>query len=328
MSNRKKRQILFFAAVAIVLTDAAFTGCRHDVVNSDGEWVNVPISPISIEPALLPWLEDEITTYGLAIGVGSENIDSYGLFVQLANCFAGKNYGLTCGLANGFTEPYLDPDWPRSGRADRTEFYGISIGAINQPDFYGRKGFGTQNGISTHAIDFMSDTNGISLEAIGGQKYFTGVDICACRLGITEGGAGLQLAGLDLAFEGGETEITGCQIGGVLSSAVHGAQIGAITYNLYDPSMALKSNHWKLIRGCLNLGVLNLQLKEGFQVGAFNHTSDGNPVQIGLFNTTSEGKPFQIGLLNYNPNGFLPVFPFFNFSTKNETAGSDSSETP
>ena len=308
---------MFVSFVAIFLTAASFTGCRHDVVNSDGEWVNVPISPISIEPALLPWLEDEITTYGLAIGVGSENIDSYGLFVQLANYFAGKNYGLTCGLVNGFTEPYLDPDWPRSGRADRTEFYGIAVGALNQPYVY-HKGYGTQNGISIHAIDFMSDTNGFSVEALGGQKYFTGVDICACRLGITKEGAGLQLVGLDLSFEAKKDEITGCQIGGVLSSAVHGAQIGAITYNLYDPSIALKTNHWKLIRGCLNLGVLNLQLKEGFQVGAFNHTSDGNPVQIGLFNTTFDGSPFQIGLLNINPNGFLPFFPFFNYSVKKD----------
>ena len=176
----------FVSFVAIFLTAASFTGCRHDVVNSDGEWVNVPISPISIEPALLPWLEDEITTYGLAIGVGSENIDSYGLFVQLANYFAGKNYGLTCGLVNGFTEPYLDPDWPRSGRADRTEFYGIAVGVLNLPDFNLRKGYGTQNGISIHAIDFMSDTNGFSVEALGGEKFFKGVDICACRLGRTE----------------------------------------------------------------------------------------------------------------------------------------------
>ena len=33
---------------------------------------------------------------------------------------------------------------------------------------------------------------------------------------------------------------------------------------------------------------------------------------------TSKGSPFQIGLLNYNPNGFLPVFPFFNYSAKKD----------
>ena len=295
-------------------------GCRHDVVNADGETVSVPISPLSIEPALLPFGEEEITTYGLAIGLGSENIDSCGLFVQLGNEFIGKNFGLTCGLVNGFTEPKLPADWPRSHRGDRTDFYGISIGAINQMDltYSYPKGYGTQNGISIHAIDYRSDTNGISVEAIGGEKYFKGVDICACRLGRTEEGVGLQLVGLDLAFEGGETEITGCQIGGLLSAAVHGAQIGAITYNLYNPGISSTGNHWDLIWECLNLGVLNLKLKEGFQVGAVNHTSDGNPVQIGLFNTTSKGSPFQIGLLNYNPNGFLPFFPFFNYSVKRD----------
>ena len=316
MPNTKRN--IFLAAVAGLLTIAALTGCRHDVVNADGEMVSVPISPLSIEPALLPFGEDEITTYGLAIGLESRNIDSYGIFAQLGNEFVGKNYGLICGFGNSFFEQYLPPDRPQSDRADRTEFYGIAVGALNLPDTYYRKGYGTQNGISIHAIDFRSDTNGISVGAIGGEKYFKGVDICACRLDRIETGAGLQLVGLDLAFEGGETEITGCQIGELLSAAVHGVQIGAITYNLYNPGISSTGNHWDLIWECLNLGVLNLKLKEGFQVGAVNHTSDGNPVQIGLFNTTSKGSPFQIGLLNYNPNGFLPVFPFFNYSVKKD----------
>lgn len=41
-------------------------------------------------------------------------------------------------------------------------------------------------------------------------------------------------------------------------------------------------------------------------------------VQLGLFNSCRSG--VQIGLLNFNENGFLPVFPLFNFSTKKETA--------
>ena len=79
---------------------------------------------------------------------------------------------------------------------------------------------------------------------------------------------------------------------------------------------------------CLNLGVLNFDLTEGFQVGVVNNTSDGNPVQIGLFNTTFDGSPFQIGLLNINPNGFLPIFPFFNYSVKKGASERDrESET-
>lgn len=48
-------------------------------------------------------------------------------------------------------------------------------------------------------------------------------------------------------------------------------------------------------------------------------TEEGDPqsaVQIGLFNSCRSG--VQIGLLNYNENGFLPVFPLFNFSVNKE----------
>ena len=52
-----------------------------------------------------------------------------------------------------------------------------------------------------------------------------------------------------------------------------------------------------------------------------NWTDEDDPqcvVQLGLFNSCRSG--VQIGLLNFNENGFLPVFPLFNFSTKKETA--------
>ena len=52
-----------------------------------------------------------------------------------------------------------------------------------------------------------------------------------------------------------------------------------------------------------------------------NWTDEDDPqsvVQLGLFNSCRSG--VQIGLLNFNENGFLPVFPLFNFSTKIETA--------
>ena len=39
-------------------------------------------------------------------------------------------------------------------------------------------------------------------------------------------------------------------------------------------------------------------------------------IQLGLFNSCRSG--VQIGLLNFNENGFLPVFPLFNFSISRE----------
>ena len=62
---------------------------------------------------------------------------------------------------------------------------------------------------------------------------------------------------------------------------------------------------------------------------ATDRTEESDPqsvVQLGLFNSCRSGA--QIGLLNFNENGFLPVFPLFNFSTKKETADSSSSAAP
>lgn len=40
-----------------------------------------------------------------------------------------------------------------------------------------------------------------------------------------------------------------------------------------------------------------------------------NGPQVGFVNK-AKGAALQFGLLNFNEEGFLPVFPFFNFSTK------------
>ena len=272
-----------FAAALFVFLG---TGCRHDAYNSDGEWVSVPITPVSIGPYLLPFGEGDVTTYGLATGLAVQNIDSYGIFVPIfGTVFYGMNYGIACSLVCGCNEA----------------FNGIAAGVI---------GGGDHNGISIFPIDFGSGTNGLSVEGITIGKGFNGIDFCLCNIYGTGWGAGLQVIGVDFSTHD-DSEITGCQIGGILTSAVRGAQIGAVTYN---PKVGI--NRGRSFGKCLNLGVMNLDLTEGFQVGVVNNTAEGNPVQIGLFNTTFEGSPFQIGLPNINPNGFLPIFPFFNYSVK------------
>ena len=283
----------FLAIVAVVLTVSAFAGCRHDVVNADGETISAVITPLQIGPLLLPFGEKNVTSYGFSTGLCSSDIDSYGLFVSPLGVFSrGRNYGLACGLI-----------------CSSEEFNGIAVGAVWH---------GNQNGLSVSPVGVRSDTNGLSVEAITAKKKFNGIDICLCNIYGTKG-TGLQVIGLDCSGYNG-SKITGCQIGGILTAPVHGAQIGAITYN---PGIDRGRDRRESIGKCLNMGVMNLDSKKGVQVGVVNNTADGNPVQIGLFNTTFDGNPFQIGLLNINPNGFLPVFPFFNFSAKNETVGSD-----
>ena len=281
--------LLIFAAALFLFLG---TGCRHDAYNSDGEWASVPITPVNIGPYLLPFGEKDVTTYGISTGLATQNIDSYGLFVPiLGSFFIGRNYGLACSLVCGSNEAL---------------FNGIAAGVI---------GGGDHNGITIFPIDFGSGTNGLSVEGITIGKGFNGIDFCLCNIYGTKG-AGLQMIGVDFSTHD-NSQITGCQIGGILTSAVRGAQIGAVTYN---PKIDVGTDRGKSLGKCLNLGVMNLDLTEGFQVGVVNNTADGNPVQIGLFNTTFDGSPFQIGLLNINPNGFFPIFPFFNYSVKKDAS--------
>jgi len=300
MPNKKTNRYFFFAFFALSLVVAAFTGCRHDVLDADGETVSAVITPLQIGPMLLPFGEEDVTTYGLSTGLETMERDSCGIFASiLGSGFTGTNYGVSAGLAFGI-----------DGR--ESSFNGISAGLLHFSDFLGYgSGSGTQNGISVFPFVFNSHTNGLSVEASILSKGFNGIDLCFFNLNETRG-AGLQVIGLDCSAKN-ESRITGCQIGGLLRSSVRGAQIGAITYN---PGIDRGRDRRDSPGKCLNLGILNFELKEGFQVGAINNTSDGNPVQIGLFNTAFDGSPFQIGLLNINPNGFLPFFPFFNYSVK------------
>ena len=316
MSNTKTRRNFFLAVVAVVLIVSAFTGCRHDVVNERGETVSAVITPLQIGPLLLPFGEEDVTTYGLGTGLATMENGSYGIFASvLGSGFTGTNYGVSAGLAFGIN-------------GGESSFNGISAGLLHFSDFLGYgSGSGTQNGISVFPLTIGSSTNGLSVEASALTKEFNGIDFCVVNFCKTEG-AGLQVIGLDCSMKN-DSRITGCQIGGLLRSSVRGAQIGAITYNpgrqgLHSDSAVLRDgtgidrghDYRESFGKCLNLGVLNFDLTEGFQVGVINNTADGNPVQIGLFNISFDGSPFQIGLLNINPNGFLPVFPFFNYSVK------------
>lgn len=289
------RVFVLFAAAHFVFFCA---GCRHEVrTGKNDETVSAVITPLQIGPLLLPFGEENVTTYGLATGLITVNTESYGISATvLGSGFKGTNYGISC-----------SPVFCVEGN-DST-FNGITAGVLNFGDILGYAGIGMQNGISIFPLETYSCSNGLSVEGMTLSKAFSGVDLCACSVCGTVG-YGLQIIGLDISsFD--QSAITGCQIGGLLRSSVHGAQIGLITYNRGD-SYDLKRDDPK----CLNVGLLNFDLKDGFQIGAVNNTLEGSPVQIGLFNTSFDGSPFQIGLLNYNPNGFLPVFPFFNYSVR------------
>jgi hypothetical protein len=69
----------------------------------------------------------------------------------------------------------------------------------------------------------------------------------------------------------------------------------------------------KTIDNGLNLGFLNItESYSATDIGALS-VSQKSRIQIGMVNVTERIDGVQIGLLNFAQNGFLPVFPFFNF---------------
>ncbi len=90
-----------------------------------------------------------------------------------------------------------------------------------------------------------------------------------------------------------QTEFTGCALGFASEyKSVKGAQISAIM-----------SKAEKVKSGCQ------------FAIGYCRATTLRNGCQLAFF-TRSDKAALQFGLLNFNKEGFLPFFPFFNFSTK------------
>lgn len=94
--------------------------------------------------------------------------------------------------------------------------------------------------------------------------------------------------------ENKDKKIEGCQIG-IASECkeAKGAQVSLLWGRLE-----------KLASGCQ------------FACGYANAAKIVNGCQVSVVNVAREGAALQIGLLNWNPKGFLPFFPFFNFSTK------------
>jgi len=76
---------------------------------------------------------------------------------------------------------------------------------------------------------------------------------------------------------------------------------GAFLNLLHEPS------------GAFNLGFVTVSDgSSGVDFGGFN-MSNRSKAQIGFLNVTDEIETFQFGFLNIAKNGFLPIFPVFNF---------------
>ena len=75
-------------------------------------------------------------------------------------------------------------------------------------------------------------------------------------------------------------------------------------------------NRVNTLKSGANLGFVNIA--DGYtmlDLGGLN-VSDRSTVQLGFLNVTRKLTGVQIGFLNLAENGFLPMFPFFNFPRK------------
>ena len=108
----------------------------------------------------------------------------------------------------------------------------------------------------------------------GQQLFDEETDVYGLRLNLLYG-TNQNVAGFDLGLFSDAYALTGLQVGG-------GNQVKGKLY--------------------------------GVQLGFANSADKGAGLQIGVMNRTHSMKGLQIGILNWNDEGFLPVFPLFNFS--------------
>lgn len=144
-----------------------------------------------------------------------------------------------------------------------------------------------------------------------------------------------EVNGLRLSVIYGETpQVRGLDLGLVsisetarMSGMAAVLGVSWVTQEMYGLSSALVNVHSSSDRG-LNAAFINLTrtMENGMNFGFVNvadeytmidfggfNMSDSSTAQIGFLNITRELKSFQFGFLNMAENGFLPIFPIFNF---------------
>lgn len=142
--------------------------------------------------------------------------------------------------------------------------------------------------------------NGIRFSVITGRNQsIRGID-----LGLISSSATGQLTGFQSVLGIGR-----------LSGNLQGCAISVV--NLHEGRdrglNAALFNRVHILENGANIGFLNLVDESSkVDIGALN-LSERSTVQLGIVNLTTRIEGVQLGFLNFADNGFLPIFPFFNF---------------
>jgi hypothetical protein len=124
-------------------------------------------------------------------------------------------------------------------------------------------------------------------------------------------------------LHGANRDVRGFDLSGI-ATETRGDFLGGLQISVVNEVMGNCSG--------LQIGLMGSDVRgrlHGAQIsGLVSHAGDGSGMQMGLFfteakkftgfqlalfNRAEEMKGLQIGLINFNPNGFLPVFPIFNY---------------
>jgi len=147
------------------------------------------------------------------------------------------------------------------------------------------------------------EINGLEVSIFAESANSTGLQLSLVNLGTVDC-AGMQLAGASIS-----KNFTGFQMGAYneVNDASTAAQLGFTNTSKRNSKAVL-------------VGVINNAADQttGTQIGAINASYAFKGVQIGVINTNyrDSSSSLQIGLINYMENGFLPIFPFFNYASK------------
>lgn len=144
------------------------------------------------------------------------------------------------------------------------------------------------------------DVNGVRFSMIYGEaRSVSGLDLGLLSIAETE-----KLSGV--AFVLGVSRVTQDLDGGAISLFnINGGSsrgLNAAFINMVNDA-----------ENAVGLGFVNIA--EGttmVDIGGLN-VSDSSTAQLGFINVSKKIEGFQLGFINIAENGFLPVFPFFNF---------------
>ncbi len=170
-------------------------------------------------------------------------------------------------------------------------------------------------------------------------KNVTGLKLGLPYANSTNNSTSYQVYGIEVGAISESNSIYGLQAAfGIIGSRnINGGQIAWANFAGKDTNalqIAMFNHIDKNFNGCqigpgnfiledgraAQIGILNYQGEDsnGSQLGLVNRADSFGGIQIGILNLNYniDSLVFQFGLLNYAENGFLPIFPFFNFSIR------------